>query len=470
MTTDAGESVLVGKILVVDDEANACAALVELLTGDGFEVRGAENGVAALAELERFAADVVLTDVKMPEMDGLELLDQVQQRYPEIVVVVMTGFGDVATAVEAMTRGAADYLTKPINFDELIVILRRVLEQRRLAQETTVLRTRLAEERGFSGLIGDSGPMKKVYAVIERVAPSRASVLITGPSGTGKELVACALHERSPRNRGPFIRLHCAALAETLLESELFGHERGAFTGAVARHEGRFQLADGGTLFLDEIGEISPAVQVKLLRFLQEREFERVGGTETISVDVRLIAATNCNLADAVKEGRFREDLYYRLNVVGIDMPPLADRVSDIPLLASHFLARFAEENGRAVSGFSPQALQAIESYSWPGNVRELENAVERAVVMCSGSLILPEHLPRSVAPPVESDGPSIPGSTLDEIERFTILKTLESTRGSTSKAAEILGISVRKVQYKLHEYQAAPKSKVDVVKDAGSE
>jgi DNA-binding NtrC family response regulator len=309
--------------------------------------------------------------------------------------------------------------------------------------------------------------MQAVFKVIDQVAPSRASVLITGESGTGKELVAEAIHQGSPRAGGPFIKLHCAALAETLLESELFGHERGAFTGAVGRRDGRFQLAHGGTLFLDEIGEISPSVQVKLLRFLQEREFERVGGSTTVEVDVRVIAATNRNLADEVARGTFREDLYYRLNVVNLEMPSLRERPSDIPLLASFFLKRYARDNEKDITGFTDAALEALLSYDWPGNVRELENAVERAVVMSTGTQNGTDALPTTVKPSVRADtAPPIPGSTLEELERFAILTTLEATGGSTSRAAEILGISVRKIQYKLHAYKEAPKSHVSAVED----
>jgi two-component system NtrC family response regulator/two-component system response regulator HydG len=297
------------------------------------------------------------------------------------------------------------------------------------------------------------------------VAPSKATVMITGESGTGKELVANAIHARSPRANGPFVKLHCAALAETLLESELFGHERGAFTGAMARKDGRFSIAHGGTLFLDEIGEISQAVQVKLLRFLQEHEFERVGGTQTIKVDVRVIAATNRNLAEEVKAGRFREDLYYRLNVVTIDMPPLRDRKNDIPALAKFFLDRYVKSNEKPIESFAPQTLELLMSYDWPGNVRELENAIERAVVLTTGNVVEPRNLPPNVRPTLRPVGmPPIPGSTLAEIERYAILETLKSTGGSTSKAADVLGISVRTIQYRLHDYNAAPRSEVAVV------
>jgi DNA-binding NtrC family response regulator len=291
-------------------------------------------------------------------------------------------------------------------------------------------------------------------------------VLITGESGTGKELVANALHQRSPRANGPFIKLHCAALAESLLESELFGHERGAFTGAMARKDGRFQLADGGTLFLDEIGEISASIQVKLLRFLQEHEFERVGGTQTIRVDVRVIAATNRNLLEEVGKGRFREDLYYRLNVVALEMPPLRDRRSDVAQLARFFLDRYARDNSKAIEGFTAEAIELLAAYDWPGNVRELENAVERAVVLATGAMIEPRQLPPNVRPRLAPAGvPAVPGATMAEIERYAILETLKSTGGSTSRAAEILGLSARTIQYRLHEYNAAPRSDVDVVR-----
>jgi DNA-binding NtrC family response regulator len=297
--------------------------------------------------------------------------------------------------------------------------------------------------------------MQQVFDVVLQVAPSRASVLIAGESGTGKELIAAAIHEHSPRAKKPFVKLHCAALAETLLESELFGHERGSFTGAVGRREGRFEQADGGTLFLDEIGEISPSIQVKLLRFLQEHEFERVGGNQTIKVDVRVITATNRNLLQRVKEGLFREDLYYRLNVVSIDMPPLRARPSDIALLASHFLARYTRENGKAIDGFTDDALARLANYDWPGNVRELENAIERAVVVCKKTRIGVEDLTASIASAEKRpDGmPAVPGAKMEELERYAILKTLEHTGGSTSRAAEILGISPRTIQYRLQQY-----------------
>src|SRR5512138_436008 len=385
-----------GRILVVDDEVNARTALAELLRDEGYDVETAADAFKALGKYESFTPHVVVTDLKMPGMDGIELVKKIRASEDPAAVVVMTAFGAVSSAVDAMRAGAAEYLTKPLNFDELLVVLDRVLEQQELRRETRQLRARVRDRVAPNNIIGASPPMQRVFEIVDQVAPSKATVLITGESGTGKELVANAIHQRSPRVHGPFIKLHCAALAESLLESELFGHEKGSFTGAMARKDGRFSIADGGTLFLDEIGEISPAVQVKLLRFLQEHEFERVGGTQTIRVDVRVIAATNRNLAEEVKAGRFREDLYYRLNVVSLEMPALRERRTDIPALVKFFLERYTKDNGKAIEGCAPEAIELLMSYSWPGNVRELENAIERAVVLSSGSLIDIRQLPAS--------------------------------------------------------------------------
>jgi DNA-binding NtrC family response regulator len=441
-----------GTILVVDDEANARTALAELLRDEGYRVETAADGFKALGKMEEASPDLVLTDLKMPGMGGVELLEKVRQADEEVVVVVMTAFGAVETAVEAMKKGAADYLTKPLNTTELFLVVEREMERRRLRREAGQLRARLAERYSFANIIGSAPAMQSIFKTVAQVAPARASILITGESGTGKELIAAAIHQHSPRAKGPFVKLHCAALAETLLESELFGHERGSFTGAAGRRDGRFQQANGGTLFLDEIGEISPSVQVKLLRFLQEHEFERVGGNETVRVDVRVVTATNRDLKAEVEKGRFREDLYYRLNVIAVEMPSLRNRGSDVPLLAAYFLKKYATENGKTIEGFTDEALTVLGSYGWPGNVRELENVIERAVVLCNGSRISLAELPPHLAPASELGGIRIPGSTLDEIEHYVIRKTLEATGGSTGKAAEILGVSVR-------EYQSAPKS-----------
>ncbi|HVY36824.1 MAG TPA: sigma-54 dependent transcriptional regulator [Polyangia bacterium] len=448
-----------GRILIVDDEVNARTALIELLRDEGYAVDAAADAFKALGKLADFAPDLVVTDLKMPGMDGLQLLAKLHEGDPELPVIVMTAFGEVETAVKAMRSGARDYLSKPVNVGELSVVVAREMEQRRLRAETGLLRQRLSEKYSFSNIIGSAAPMQEVFKTVAQIAPSRASVLITGESGTGKELIAAAIHERSTRAKGPFVKLHCAALAESILESELFGHERGSFTGAQTRRDGRFFQAHNGTLFLDEIGEISPAVQVKLLRFLQEREFERVGGNETITVDVRVLAATNRNLQQMVADGKFREDLFYRLNVITLEMPALRARLSDVPLLASFFLRKYAGENGKDVRGFSADALELLSSYAWPGNVRELENVIERAVVLAQSAEVTPAELPAHLAAGKTRAGLQIPGATMDEIERYAITKTLEATGGSTSRAAEMLNISVRKIQYKLHEYESAPKS-----------
>jgi DNA-binding NtrC family response regulator len=372
------------------------------------------------------------------------------------VVIVMTAYGTIGSAVDAVKRGAENYLTKPLDDAEaLVAIVGKGIEKSRLLQETRRLRDRLRERNVFGHIVGEHATLKKLLDMIAQVGPSRASVLIYGESGTGKELVAEAIHQNSPRANKPFVRLNCAALAETLLESELFGHERGAFTGAIGRREGRFKQADGGTLFLDEVSEIPMSLQVKLLRFLQTREFERVGGNETLKVDVRVLAATNKKLDEQVRAGRFREDLFYRLNVVSLEIPPLRDRPSDIPALASFFLRKYTQENGKAFEGFDDGALDALVHHRWPGNVRELENAIERAVVLGTGTKIERKHLPANVVPEDERSAvPNIPGATIYDLEKYAILKTLEAVGGSTSRAATVLGISARKIQYKLHEYQ----------------
>jgi DNA-binding NtrC family response regulator len=452
-----------GRILVVDDEPNARTALAELLRDEGLEVETAPDAFKALGKAESFAPQVVITDIKMPGMDGLQLLHALATTAMPPAVIMITAFGDVTTAVEAMRAGAIDYLVKPLHMDELLVVLDKALAHVQLEHEARELKTRIRGRFAPENIIGTAPPMQAVFEVIDQVAPSKATVLITGESGTGKELVANAIHQRSPRTNGPFIKLHCAALAESLLESELFGHEKGSFTGAMARKEGRFSLADGGTLFLDEIAEISPAVQVKLLRFLQEREFERVGGTKTIHVDVRVIAATNRDLTAEVKAGRFREDLFYRLNVVTLNMPALRDRRTDIPVLAKFFLDRYTKENGKQLS-FSSEAMDLFMAHDWPGNVRELENSIERAAVLAKGARIEAQDLPPNIRPAAGSDAPPIPGSTMAAIERYSILKTLEACGGSTSKAARMLAISVRTIQYRLHEYEDAPRSKVPAV------
>jgi two-component system response regulator HydG len=449
------------RILVVDDESSARSGLEKLLRQEGYEVESADGGVAALALRDERTFDVVVTDLKMPGMDGVELMKRLKELDRDLPVIVVTAFSDVSSAVTAMRAGAEDYLTKPVDFDALVLALDRAIERRDLRVEAEGLRRQLRERDGggLEGMIGTSPAMQKIYRVARQVATARATVLITGESGTGKGELARAIHAKSPRANKPFVSVHCSALAETLLESELFGHEKGSFTGADKKRVGRFEHADGGTLFLDEIGEISPAIQIKLLRVLQEREFERVGGNERIKVDVRVVAATNRELAADVQEGRFREDLYYRLNVIQIEVPPLRVREGDIVLLAQAFLKRFAEEAHKRIEGFSDKARAKLLSYRWPGNVRELENAVERAVVLCDSPQIEEEHLPFGAAPVARGmGGPRIPGATMSEIERHAILTTLEAVGGSTTKAAEMLDISVRTIQYRLHEYGVAKK------------
>ena len=445
-----------GRILIVDDEANARAALSEILEDDGYATETAADGFKALGKLEEFVPDVILTDLKMPGLDGITFMEKARAAAPGAVFVVMTAFGTIQSAVAAVKKGAENYLTKPLDFEALAAVIERAMEKARLLQETRQLRDRLRERNALGHIVTSDPKMRDLLELVQQVGPTKASVLVTGESGTGKELIAEAIHAASPRAGKPFVRLHCAALAESLLESELFGHERGAFTGAVTRREGRFKQADGGTLFLDEIGEIPGGTQVKLLRFLQERTFERVGGNETLKVDVRIIAATNRDLKAEIKRGAFREDLYYRLNVVALELPPLRERKGDVAALASFFLRRYAAENGRPIEGFSDDALARLTAYAWPGNVRELENVIERAVVLCNEPRIEVKHLPASVVPQSEREGaPPVPGSTIQDLERYAILKTLEACGGSTSKAAMILGVSTRKIQYKLHEYGA---------------
>ena len=447
------------RLLLVDDDVSPRTALAELLRRRGYLVETADDGLQALPKLDAFGPDVLITDLRMPRLDGLGLLREALAKDPERPVLVLTAFGGVDSAVAAMRAGATHYLVKPIHFDELLLLLERVLADRGLKREAQALRERLTQPQRMTGIISASEAMQSVLNTVEQVAPSRVAVLLTGESGTGKELIAAALHAHSPRAKGPFVKLHCAALSETLLESELFGHERGAFTGAQERRVGRFEEANHGTLFLDEIGEISPAVQGKLLRFLQEHEFERVGANQTTQVDVRIIAATNRNLHEQVKRGRFRDDLFYRLNVVSIEIPPLRQRASDIGLLAQYFLNRYAIENGKTIQGFTEAALGQLQRHDWPGNVRELENVIERAVVTCRSNTIGAENLGLPSAEQgglgAISDAPPIPGSSLEELERFAILKTLEFTGGATAQAAKILAISPRKIQYKLRHYQS---------------
>ncbi|MDD2485329.1 MAG: sigma-54 dependent transcriptional regulator [bacterium] len=387
------------KVLIVDDEPNIRHILGAILRKDGYTVQSADNGEAALKLLEEEAFDLIITDLVMPQMGGIDLLHEIQQRRPGTAVVIMTAYGTIKTAVEAMKIGARDYITKPFEMDEVKIVARNALNMAGLVKENRILKQELGRRCACDEMIGDSRTMAEITDMIEKVAGSRATVLIRGESGTGKELVARAIHRNSRRSDNPFIAVNCAALSNDLLESELFGHEKGAFTGAMAQKPGRFELADGGTLFLDEVGEISPALQVKLLRILQEREFERVGGTKTIKVDIRLIAATNRDLEEAVKKNDFREDLYYRLKVIEMHTPPLRERIEDIPMLAEHFLRRFSQENGKKLREISSEATDLCQGYNWPGNIRELENAMEYAVIMADERCeeLTPEMLPLNI-------------------------------------------------------------------------
>ncbi|HUS65160.1 MAG TPA: sigma-54 dependent transcriptional regulator [Kofleriaceae bacterium] len=445
------------RILLVDDDGDARIGLAELLRSRGYVVETARDGFKALPKLSEFEPDLLVTDLMMPGLDGLELIRKARELAPEHEAIVMTAHGSIDTALTAIREGAADYVLKPFGVEELLRVIRPALARQSLRRQVPRVRRGAAPDR-LCDLIGASPSMQGVFDTLVQVARSRASVLIAGESGTGKELVAAAIHQLSPRVDRPFVRLHCAALAETLLESELFGHERGAFTGAVARRDGRFQQADGGTIFFDEIGDISPSTQIKLLRFLQEREFERVGGNQTVKVDVRVVAASNTDLRAKVRAGSFREDLLYRLNVVSIEVPPLRDRGEDVPLLAAHFLQKYAAENERELRGFTADALERMMAYGWPGNVRELEHAIERAVVTCRGHEIDVGDLPAQVTgAQLHPKRPEVPGATMAEIERHAILATLEQTGGCTSRAASVLGLSARTIQKRLRAYRVAP-------------
>ncbi|MFO7157009.1 MAG: sigma-54 dependent transcriptional regulator [Pseudomonadota bacterium] len=445
-------------VLVVDDDPGHLESVLRILEREGLRVLSAPSGENALETLRNEEIRVVVTDLMMPGMSGVALLRAAKAIAPHVEVVLMTAYGTVEAAVEAMKEGADDFLTKPLRRHQLVRTVKKALEKYRLLEENRRLREKVAQLSKVGGLVGSSPAFRSAMETVRQAAASNATILLLGESGTGKELVARAIHELSPRASGPFVPIDCAAIPESLLESELFGHEAGAFTGATRRKEGRFEKADRGTLFLDEVGEMSPAVQAKLLRAIQEGEFVRVGGTQPVRVDVRIVAATNRDLQQEVREGRFREDLYYRLHVVQIRLPPLRERHGDVPLLAAHFLRRFSEENRREFEGFSPEALRALEAYSWPGNVRELENAIERAVVLARGSRIELEDLPETVREAVRQEGatPSdraivIPfGTPMEEIERRVIEETLRRTGGDKALAARILGVSTRTIYRKI--------------------
>ena len=439
------------RLLIVDDEKNIREGLAAGLEMEGFEVETAADGSEGLKRFHRGDIDLVITDLRMPGLTGEELLKKIQTESPGAPVIILTGHGTVESAVEAMRIGAWDVLTKPVNLDHLSFLVRQALDNRELVLKHRRLLEELEEKKRFKSFIGNSPPMRRVFDTISRAAPTKASILITGESGVGKELVADAIHGLSPRNDKPFIRVHCAALASTLLESELFGHEKGSFTGAAGRKRGRFELANEGTLFLDEIGEIDQNIQIKLLRVLQEKKFERVGGEETIETDVRIVAATNKDLKVEIEKGNFREDLYFRLNVVNIQVPSLRERKDDLPQFITAFLKEFAEENGKNIEGINEKARSCLYAYDWPGNVRELRNCMESAVVMCQGNLLTEEDLPPGLRKISDEGWIRIPmGTTMEEAEKIIIRETVSAQKGNKSKAAEILGIG-RKTLHRKH-------------------
>jgi len=421
---------------------------------DGYSIFLAANGREGLKLVERGDIDLVISDLKMPGVSGEELLKKTRDMYANLPVIILTGHGTVENAVQAMKDGAYDFLTKPINLEHFAILVKRALSNRELMLQHRHMQKELEKRSQFANIIGKSAALHSIFEKVQQVAPTRASVLITGESGVGKEVIAEAIHYTSPRKDKPLIKVHCAALTETLLESELFGHEKGAFTGAVARKRGRFELAHLGSLFLDEIGEISQSVQIKLLRVLQDRKFERVGGEETIETDVRIIAATNRNLMADISTGKFREDLYYRLNVINIHIPPLKERNEDIPLLVAAFLKEFSRENDKNIEGIETKARLALYNYSWPGNVRELRNCIESAVVMSKGAILSLEDLPPHIGQ--TSGGQSLrlsPGISLAEGEKEIILSALNMNKGNKSKTAEILGIGRKTLHRKIQEY-----------------
>ena len=452
-------------VLVVDDDSAHRTMLTTLIGGWGYAVSEADDGSKAIEKVKATFFDLVLMDVRMVKVSGLEALETIKSHNPAIPVIIMTAYSSIETAVKALKQGAHDYLTKPLDFDKLRLTLERAMEHTRLRKENRWLRETLGQQFDNQNIIGKSPPMLRLLETVAQVAPTEATVLISGESGTGKELIAGALHFNSLRKNGPFVKINCAAITETLLESELFGHEKGAFTGADRRKEGRFSQAHKGTLLLDEVSEMSLMMQVKLLRALQEREFNRVGGDTTIQVDVRVIAATNKNLVEQINEGAFREDLYYRLNVVELTVPPLLERKEDIPLLAQHFLEIFTDKNRKEINGFTPQAMDNLIHYVWPGNVRELMNAVERGVVLARSNYLgvedfpfmkdsLPQNDPGSAKPAERFMGGDI---SLEDVEKAAILNTLEAAGGNKSEAARRLGITRKTLHKKLKTYGVMP-------------
>ncbi|MFZ5634348.1 MAG: sigma-54-dependent transcriptional regulator [Bacillota bacterium] len=447
---------MIPKILIIDDEEHMCWALERAMKQEGYQVLTTTRGRAGLELIREEAPSLVILDLKMPEMDGMEVLKQAKQINPKLPVIMLTAHGTIETAIEAMKIGASDYLAKPFDLDELKMVIKQNLVMSQLVNEVNFLRSELTKK--YRKMIGESPAIKEVSRLIEKVANSNATVLITGESGTGKEVAAVAIHQNSPRREYPFVPVNCAALPENLLESELFGHEKGAFTGAVARKLGRFELADKGTIFLDEITEMPLSMQVKLLRVLQEKSFERVGGTETFHVDVRIIAATNRDITGAIEKGQFREDLYYRLNVIQIHLPPLRERKEDIPLLANHFLEKLRPTY--LVNKITDDALKLLLNYNWPGNIRELQNVLERAAIISQSNEITVDDLPKDIqqSVPIKSGGDTainLPdsGISLEELEKELIIKALEKSKGNQTRAAQLLGITRSALLYRIQKH-----------------
>jgi DNA-binding NtrC family response regulator len=461
-TVEAEAKVTSERVLIVEDDAAARVGLEQLIRSWGFIAESASDGEEALEKVTTFRPAIVISDLVMPRMDGLALLRALPLQGADVTTLLLTAQGTVDTAVEAMKEGAYDYLTKPVDIQRLKILLGQIVERLETMREVKALRRQLREHGTFGPLIGNSPEMRKIYQVVELAAPTSASVLITGESGTGKELVAQTIHQLSPRATFPFVAINCAAIPETLLESEIFGHEKGAFTGAADRRQGCFELADRGTLFLDEIGEMAPTLQVKLLRVLQERTFRRLGGRTEQSVDVRVIAATNINPVEAVQKGTLREDLYYRLNVFSLRLPTLRERREDLPLLVQAFINEFNARNHKAIAGLDQAAMRMVEHYAWPGNVRELRNVIERATILAPGPFIEVKHLPPAfTAEPPVPDPKKValgPGTTVEEAERQLIVMTLEHTLDNKTRAAEILGISLKTLHNKLNKLRLRPK------------
>ncbi|NKB87544.1 MAG: response regulator [Acidobacteria bacterium] len=448
------------RLLIIDDDPEVRYTLRAALAKEGMEIDEAESGEVGLAQLDEQSYDFVLLDHRLPDTEGIDLLPDIRRRQPHVLAIMMTAYGTRRTAVEAVRRGAHDFFTKPIKLNELRVVMARALERRRLAREGDRLRARGTNEARFGGIIGKSAAMRDVFSTLGKVVAADATVLVLGESGTGKELVAEAIHSQGSRAEGPFVKLNCVAIPQTLLESELFGHEKGAFTGAAERKVGKFELADGGTILLDEIGDMSLETQAKILRVLQEREFERVGGLAPVNVDVRIVAATNRDLAQDVREGKFREDLYFRLNVVTVNLPPLRERPVDIPMLAEHFMREFADRHGKQLEGIAPAAADALCEFHWPGNVRQLRHAVERAVIWSDGKELETDDLPSEVlsgsvvaATALKTGTDDTLPDTMERIERRILIDTLRRAGGVQATAARRLGISERSMWHKVKKH-----------------